>query len=570
MSFPNIVKFIILSVFISIITLAQATEINIGNLRNSDNDTRAKMGASFENDFNDKTIEYKRNFKKTEITQNYFFDERTSIPIYFTVSENTFPESWKTKKINAKGISLTKNEYKRSKEIIIKILKKYPTKVIKENLKAIYILDDIKFYGQTYGGTNSNDVVYLTNKGENKGYDDFYIEQLFHAEFSSVLLRKYSYYFDKEEWSKCNSKDFKYGDGGLNALKNNLTGQDFVEDINKQGLLTQYGMSNLENDFNSFAKNIFLPKRNFDVVLKKYKNLNKKKDLIVKFYEKIDKQFSSDFFDKIIYSNTKTILPGVPLKTEEEPKKVASFIDKRSGIPIYFVVADDTFPLYWRSKTINAKGVSLPKSEYERSKKVIIRALKKYPLTVLNKNLKAIYVLEHLEFYGQLFGGTNSTDTVYLTNKGISMGYTDFYLEQTFHHEFSSIFLRNYPYYFDKELWLNTNAKGFKYGDGGVNALKTGKTGQYFDSKINKMGLLSQYSTSDMENDLNNFAQNIFLPHKDFADLLIKYERLNQKYKILVDFYTKIDKGFTKDFFDKIIFPAKDTEDPDVIQGKDE
>ena len=233
------------------------------------------------------------------------------------------------------------------------------------------------------------------------------------------------------------------------------------------------------------------------------------------------------------------------------------FIYERTNTPIYFSVSEYTFPNSWQTRSISPKGESLKKEEQRRSKNVLIKALDKYPASVIKKNLKAIYVLGHLEFYGQLFGGTNSNDIVYLTNKGITKGYTDFYLEQTFHHEFSSIFLRNFPKLFNKTKWKDLNAKGFKYGKGGVKALKEGKTGQVFYKEVNKKGLLTEYSKSSLENDLNTFAQNIFLPNKNFAQVLKKHKKLRKKREFLINFYNKIDKRFTKKFFDNIMWPKK-------------
>ena len=230
------------------------------------------------------------------------------------------------------------------------------------------------------------------------------------------------------------------------------------------------------------------------------------------------------------------------------------FIDKRTNIIIYFSINKNTFPKSWKTKKINAKGVSLSKKEYQITKRTIKKALAKYPLSVIKNNLKAIYVLKKIEFYGQQYGGTNSTDTVYLTNNGIARNYSEHYIEQTFHHEFSSILLRNYPHYFDKEKWINTNIKGFKYGKGGVNALKKKIANQKFNRRINKKGLLTQYSISSLENDFNNFAQNIFLPSKNFKSILRKYKRLRQKRDIILRFYQRIDNQFTKQFFNEILY----------------
>jgi len=228
------------------------------------------------------------------------------------------------------------------------------------------------------------------------------------------------------------------------------------------------------------------------------------------------------------------------------------FIYERTNTPIYFSVGKYTFPASWQAKKINAKGVSLKKSEQKRSKDVLIKALDKYPVELIKKNLKAIYVLEHLELYGQSYEGKNSSDAIYISNKGVRKGYSNFYIEQTFHHELSSILLKNFPQFLDKKKWKAINGKDFKYGKGGVIAVKKGNSGQFFYDKLNAKGLLTEYGKSSLENDLNIFAQNLFKPHKDFAKILKKHEKLEKKKKLLINFYNKIDKNFTEKFFENI------------------
>jgi hypothetical protein len=79
------------------------------------------------------------------------------------------------------------------------------------------------------------------------------------------------------------------------------------------------------------------------------------------------------------------------------------------------------------------------------------KALKKYPTSALQKELKAVYFLKSMKFYNIGYGGTNSNDALYLTNNGEMLGYTELYLEQTFHHEFSSILYRNHPSFWMKQ-----------------------------------------------------------------------------------------------------------------------
>ena len=229
-----------------------------------------------------------------------------------------------------------------------------------------------------------------------------------------------------------------------------------------------------------------------------------------------------------------------------------NIIDERTGVKIIFSSEGTIFPDGWYSKPTDAKAITLKNEQIARSKTIVIKALNKYPISVIQKNLKNIYILHRIEFFNQSFGGTNSNDSVFLTNRGIGRGYTNFYLEQLFHAEFSSILLRNNSKEFKKDKWLKTNPVNFNYGKGGVEALKSNTDSEYFDIKFNNSGFINEYATSSMENDFNSFAKNLFLPKQGFSELIEDFSRLKRKKVIIIDFYNEIDTFFTSKYFNDI------------------
>ncbi|MBN2728806.1 MAG: hypothetical protein JXR53_06235 [Bacteroidales bacterium] len=226
-----------------------------------------------------------------------------------------------------------------------------------------------------------------------------------------------------------------------------------------------------------------------------------------------------------------------------------TIIHKPSGVKIIFPIHERIFPESWYSERINGKYKPMDPDEYERTEKLVIACLEKYPSEMLRNDLEIVYVVHTLTFYETNYGGTNSNKNVYLTNKGLSRGYDNAYIERVFHAEFSSILLRKYKTLFDEEAWLACNDPGVEYGDGGVAALKTNKNSEYFSDTLNSLGFINQYATSDMENDFNSFAKNMFLPRQSFLDLLKEYPRLKKKSKLLIDFYSQINSYFTAEFF---------------------
>jgi len=229
-----------------------------------------------------------------------FIDERSGVEIIFSDPDPIFPQSWYDSPSSAKiEIIECDDEIKRSLTIIKKALMKYPVEILKSNLSKIYVLYHLSFYDVGYGGTYWEENVYITNRGVSNSYDDVFVEQLFHAEFSSILFHNYKQYFNKSSWKAANDPDAEYGEGGYEAIKSGVDSEEFNEKINILGFLTEYGMSDLENDFNSFAKNIFIADPGFWELFAKYKRLNKKLEIILKFYNNIDPVFTIEYFRKV-------------------------------------------------------------------------------------------------------------------------------------------------------------------------------------------------------------------------------------------------------------------------------
>lgn len=229
----------------------------------------------------------------------------------------------------------------------------------------------------------------------------------------------------------------------------------------------------------------------------------------------------------------------------------SQLINKRTGIEIHFDIDDNTFPLSWQGGEINAQGTPLDSEEFERSLDLLTNALNKYPTEVIRSNLKKVYILKEIKFYGIGYGGTNSTDIVYMTNNGVADGYTDHYIEQTFHHEFSSILLRNFPHYINKNSWVQLNQ--LEYGKGGVQALRDSNDSMDIDSVLNEKGFLYQYAASDFENDFNSFAENLFAPSEKFKKVVHKYQALSEKLELIIRFYNLLDSSLTFEYFTKLM-----------------
>jgi len=226
-------------------------------------------------------------------------------------------------------------------------------------------------------------------------------------------------------------------------------------------------------------------------------------------------------------------------------------IVSNQNIDICFETGPDMFPSHWYTEVIDPKTTPLPNEDKERLLKIINEAIKKYPEQMIRKELNEVYVLGSLSFYGVEFAGTYNACTLYISSGEISEGYTDFFLEQTFHHEFSSILFNNYDSLFDGSAWMELNPEDFRYRDnlGGAEAIKNGNDSQIFDTVLQKQGFLYEYSLSTLENDFNSIAENLFSPSTKFWDAFRNYPIIERKALLAIEFFNKIDSEFSIYYF---------------------
>jgi hypothetical protein len=219
------------------------------------------------------------------------------------------------------------------------------------------------------------------------------------------------------------------------------------------------------------------------------------------------------------------------------------------NIPIYLITQPDMFPAEWLADPINIAATDLPVAEYTRSEKIVRQAMQAYPSHILEDNLTAVYVVGSLSFSNVTAGGTYYINVIYLTNEGLELGYTDRFIEASFHHEFSSILLHNYPSNFADGDWCAANPPDFFYSSGGVDAISMGQASKLLDEALNCAGFLNQYATSSLEEDFNEISESLFMNEIDFWNAVDRYPALRTKVDIAISFYNALDELFTEEYF---------------------
>lgn len=200
------------------------------------------------------------------------------------------------------------------------------------------------------------------------------------------------------------------------------------------------------------------------------------------------------------------------------------------------------FPREWQTLEIDPVAEPLPVLEEGACVTAIREELRRYPTAVVEKNLKGVFIGQGLRFYGLQYGGTNSLDSLYLSLPGWhDRVLADRFLRRAFHHEFSSILLRNYATRFRQGEWESALPTGFKYSGDGAQSLREGKSSTRYEARYNRQGFLAEYSTSSLEEDFNLFAEAIFCGDPEFWRLYDTFPAIAVKADLVLALYASID-----------------------------
>lgn len=217
---------------------------------------------------------------------------------------------------------------------------------------------------------------------------------------------------------------------------------------------------------------------------------------------------------------------------------------KSPHVLLSFRTDQSIFPREWQTLEIDPVADPVPVVEEDACIAAIQEELRRYPTAVVEKNLKGVYIVQGLRFYGLQYGGTNSLDSLYLSLPGWhDRALADRFLRRALHHEFSSILLRNYASRFKLSEWESALPGGFKYSGDGAQSLREGRSSTQYEARYNRQGFLAEYSTSSLEEDFNLFAEAILSGDPEFWRLYDAYPAIAVKANLVLALYASIDPG---------------------------
>jgi hypothetical protein len=216
-----------------------------------------------------------------------------------------------------------------------------------------------------------------------------------------------------------------------------------------------------------------------------------------------------------------------------------------SKVVIHWQTELDMFPAEWRQAPVNA--FALPAENVQDQLDAILRAIAKYPPVLVRRHLSRVYLMRRLVFYGLDYGGTYSNDRIYI----VSDPQQPELAEASFHHEFSSILMKNEAGRFPRAAWMRALPVQSSYRHGGLAALRRGETGLAWMPQFHLQGFLCEYGKASFEEDVNTFAEALFTGQGLFR-LARMYPLVLQKKQLLIDFYSSMDPSLNRTFFQGI------------------
>jgi len=219
-----------------------------------------------------------------------YLEEQYKVDIIYNIDDDFLNEDIFNVSLNNSAQQMSDFQLARYSVLLLEFFSKYPKSIIHDELKMIKLSGALILYGIRYGGTSVGSSVYLTGMDY---HTDVFAEEIFHHEFSSILMRNHK--FPQDAWQASNLTEFKYALRRAIVEDTDRVGNDLVY---SKGFLTKYAMSNLENDFNVMAEQVFTNPKRLKILIQQYPIIKKKYILLREFYLGIDPKFIN-VFDKL-------------------------------------------------------------------------------------------------------------------------------------------------------------------------------------------------------------------------------------------------------------------------------
>jgi len=212
-------------------------------------------------------------------------------------------------------------------------------------------------------------------------------------------------------------------------------------------------------------------------------------------------------------------------------------LSKKTGVTIHCDFDYESyFDSYLKGGCITLQGKNPQFSNQSKIANVIQKFLDAYPKETLTKNLDEIFLLSDFYCGGINYGGTCSYKSIYVE---VSEYTSEQWLIEALHHEFSSVLWRNNKRLLPKEKMMSISGAD-SYSDLVMFECYTTEDCRVENHKLLQQGFLFLYNKTNVENDINIYAEYLFTNRKHLMELAKKYPLVDRKVKLIKKFYNDI------------------------------
>lgn len=204
-------------------------------------------------------------------------------------------DKWKYYDSRIYYLGVKKNDIDSVTNCLKIVLAKYPEELLNKNLKKITVFGRMKVKGAYLSGLYKNESKFYLSIPEFNSANKLIFEKLFHHEFSHCLFKNYTKHFDKQEWGKLCL--IKYNGRIWKTIRTNENIRVYDPKLYSVGFLHLYSTVDINEDFTSFAENIFLSDKVFWKAVSENDLLHQKFLLTIDFYKKTNPTFTESYFE---------------------------------------------------------------------------------------------------------------------------------------------------------------------------------------------------------------------------------------------------------------------------------
>jgi hypothetical protein len=176
-------------------------------------------------------------------------------------------------------------------------LKRYPRFLLRKYISAIFISGVFKNNGIQGAGTYAYSWIFVSATPVFDQLGSNYYAETLHHELSSLIIKKTD--FPVVQWINRNKPDFKYLDNHNEVLQASApSSRRNVEEAplwHEAGFVHDYGMSSLENDFNTYAELAMTHPEQLKQLADQYPRIKAKTRILARFYSSLAPELKQYF-----------------------------------------------------------------------------------------------------------------------------------------------------------------------------------------------------------------------------------------------------------------------------------